>query len=129
MPRNQKILFTVITLVLVLAAAGVSAFVTRDMVRNEQAQPIKKTASVKHAPRKDDIAWNQPAPVQAQQPQPVRNCDDGNVVGYLAGGVAGGIAGNQVGKGKGNTAATIGGTLGGAYLGGQYLPTRNVTCR
>jgi outer membrane lipoprotein SlyB len=56
-------------------------------------------------------------------------CNDSNVLGYVAGGAAGGLVGNQVGKGKGNTAATIAGTLGGAYLGGQYIPLQNVTCR
>ncbi len=61
----------------------------------------------------------------AEQPR----CDDGNVLGYVAGGAAGGILGNQVGKGSGNTAATIAGTLGGAYLGGQHIPLKNVTCR
>lgn len=62
--------------------------------------------------------------------EPVQpRCDDGNVLGYVAGGAAGGIVGNQVGKGSGNTAATIAGTLGGAYVGGQYIPLRNVTCR
>ena len=69
----------------------------------------------------------QPAPQQhASGPPP---CNDKNIVGTLAGGVAGGVLGNQVGRGSGKTVATVGGALGGAYLGNQYIPTRNVTCR
>jgi uncharacterized protein YcfJ len=64
---------------------------------------------------------------QVAQAQPA--CNDHNIVGTGVGGVAGGILGSQFGRGSGKTATTIGGALGGAYLGNQYIPTQNATCK
>jgi uncharacterized protein YcfJ len=100
-------------IVLVASTAFASTYYTK------ASQPI----AVSHAPSKPHL--QKIASAQPAQPR----CNDGNVLGYVAGGAVGGIAGNQVGKGSGNTAATIAGTLGGAYLGGQYIPLNNVTCR
>lgn len=109
---------------LVLLTASASAWVARDMEWPDKPL-FQKTASSTYQTqtRQEDIAWNEPRR-QAAPP-----CDDGNIVGKVVGGVGGGVAGSQIGSGSGKTAATIGGTLGGAYLGGEYLPTRNVTCR
>lgn len=104
------------TLVITLAAiflVGLTASATAYLVQREDVKPPAKVAT---------------APASAPQPQQVA-CDDGNIVGKVLGGVGGGAAGSMVGKGTGKTAATIGGTLGGAYIGGEVIPTRNVTCR
>lgn len=107
-------------LLLFTATAAIASYVTRETM---------KPAAVASTPAKTkykEVAQAQP--VQHAAPaQP--KCDDSNIVGTAVGGVAGGIAGNQIGNGKGKTVATIGGVLGGAYLGNQYIPTRNVTCR
>ncbi len=105
--------------ILVAATAGASA-----LVMNQQ-NLAKTKAATSQAAHKEEIRWNDSTP----PPQKVVNCDDGNVVGAIAGGVGGGVLGSQLGDGKGKTAATIGGTLGGAYLGKEYIPTENVTCR
>jgi outer membrane lipoprotein SlyB len=111
--RNMKWIAIALGAVLLSASsAGLASYLVKE----------EKTAKqVAEKPKAQTLASAQPV-------QTVR-CDDGNIAGYIAGGAAGGILGNQVGKGKGNTAATIGGTLTGAYLGGQYMPLRNVTCR
>lgn len=96
-------------------------------------------SEIEAAKQEESVVTPKRQVARALQPQPVAQhqqlaaaqpaCDDSNIVGMLAGGAMGGILGNQVGKGSGNTAATIGGALGGAYVGGKYIPTRNVTCR
>lgn len=124
MTRKNMIAIGVGIFALVALTAGASALVTRHMFDEKSA--LEHTAAAKPRASGDHIAWNNQR--QAAAPaQPA--CDDGNVVGSLLGGVGGGVAGSQLGKGNGKTATTIGGTLGGAYLGGQYIPTRNVTCR
>ena len=125
MTRKHIIGFGLGIFVLLILTAGASALVTKEIITEKPV--IEKVATKKSEPTKrQQIAWNDPQPApQKQTPA----CDDKNIVGYVLGGAAGGIAGNQIGKGTGNTAATIGGTLGGAYLGGEYIPTRNVTCR
>lgn len=97
------------------SAAAIASYVTRESL---QPKPQLNAQSVQ--PQNQKVALAQP-------PQP--RCDDSNIVGTIAGGAAGGVVGSQVGKGSGKTAATIGGVIGGAYLGNQYIPTRNVTCR
>ena len=125
MARKHVLAFGIGVLALVLLTAGASALVTKEILADKPA--VEKVANNKKAsPPGERIAWNEPR--QAPKPQ-APACDDGNIVGYVLGGAAGGIAGNQIGKGNGKTAATIGGTLGGAYLGGEYIPTHNVTCR
>ena len=121
MKRKNIIAIALGAVALVAATAGASA-----LVMNHNA--ISKTEPKStHVAQKEEIRWNDSAPAPA--PQPVRHCDDGNVVGALAGGVGGGVLGSQIGHGKGKTAGTIAGTLGGAYLGKEYIPTDNVTCR
>jgi outer membrane lipoprotein SlyB len=113
---NKKWLTAGLVLVFLLAGtAAVSAYITRESVKSQ--------ATAKTHVKPQHIASAQP-----QQPMQPR-CDDKNIVGTIAGGAAGGIVGSQIGQGKGKTAATIGGVVGGAYLGNEYLPTRNVTCR
>lgn len=122
MERKHIIGLSIGVVALIALTAGASAFVATQVMHEKPAV----TASTTHH-KSSHITWNDQQSAQAQPAQPA--CDDGNVVGYVLGGVGGGVVGNQLGKGKGNTATTIGGTLGGAYLGGQYIPTRNVTCR
>jgi uncharacterized protein YcfJ len=112
---NKKLIGAGIGIIVLLAStAFAAAYFTR-----ETLQPVAQN----HVqPKQHPQAIASAAPTQPR-------CNDGNVLGYVAGGAVGGIAGNQVGKGSGNTAATIAGTLGGAYLGGQYIPLNNVTCR
>ncbi|MGQ0527681.1 MAG: glycine zipper 2TM domain-containing protein [Alphaproteobacteria bacterium] len=110
---------------LVLMTASASALITRQIDAKDDKPVIEKTATSTRKARREDISWND---TRTQQ-QPLPPCDDGNVVGKVLGGVSGGVVGSQVGGGSGKTAATIGGTLGGAYLGGEYIPTRNATCR
>lgn len=117
--------YIVIAVAATLLTAGVAAaasYITKENIRSEQAvaTPVKKPVAARTATH-----TNASAAPQSAAPR----CNDNNVLGYVAGGAAGGILGSQVGKGNGNTAATIGGTLGGAYLGGQYIPLHNATCR
>lgn len=123
-PTRNAIIFGTAGLLAIAATAATTYYVTRHSItESENASP-----SVAAAP--------QPAPVQARHRQDASRqqaaapkCNDSNIVGTLAGGVLGGIVGNQFGHGSGRAATTIGGTLGGAYVGNQYIPTRNVTCR
>jgi outer membrane lipoprotein SlyB len=118
--KNKHIAILVAGAVTLIAAtAGASVLV----MNHDKADTPKSS----HVAQKENIRWNDSPP--AAQPQQVANCDDGNVVGAIAGGVGGGVLGSTVGDGKGKTAATIGGTLGGAYLGKEFIPTDNVTCR
>jgi uncharacterized protein YcfJ len=116
---------------LVLLSAGASALITRDTLTADKPE-THKVATVTHrttSHANNNIRWNDnrtASTVVAQPAQP--RCNDGNVVGYVAGGVGGGLLGSQLGKGNGSTVGAIAGTLGGAYLGGQYLPTQNITC-
>jgi len=119
-----------IGMVALLATAGAGAYFGRDTLMAEDV--VAKSDPVPATKSQNSITWNQPAPVKAQATAPVQtasNCDDGNVLGLVLGGAAGGIAGSQIGSGSGKTAATIGGALGGAYLGGEYIPLKNATCR
>ena len=120
MKTKQMAAITAGVLVLMLATAGASVYITQEM-----AKPDKSFAetTVKH----EQISWNDPKPAPA--PAQATDCNDHNVVGKIGGGVVGGILGSKVGDGDGKTAATIGGTLGGSYVGGKYLPTQNVTCK
>ncbi len=126
MNRNTIILSAAVVL-LVVATAAASTFVARESLTKPAAKP--------YAASKNELPWHgeqaAPAKPRPQQTASVQKpaCDDGNVVGIVAGGLGGGLVGSQIGKGKGNTAATIGGAVGGAYLGGQYIPTRGVTCK
>lgn len=124
MKRKHIILASLAAAFVLVSAVGASAFVTHSLMKEE-----KPTTQAARSSTKETIAWNDRRATAPQPAQPARNCEDGNIVGKIAGGVAGGIAGNQIGSGNGQTAATIGGTLGGAYLGGEYIPTRNITCR
>lgn len=109
--------------VLLASTAAASAFITR-----ETLDDVPAPAKSQHVAKRETIQWNESKP--APQPQQVAEaCDDGNVVGAIIGGVGGGVLGSQIGNGNGKTAATIGGTLGGGYLGKEYIPTRNATCR
>lgn len=117
MENSHKKLIGIITGVLLLTAgtAAVASYVIQEPSQSK-TQPHAQNAQ----PHNQKVAEAQPA-------QP--DCDDSNIVGTIAGGAAGGIAGSQIGKGSGKTAATIGGVIGGAYLGNQYIPTKNATCR
>jgi outer membrane lipoprotein SlyB len=128
---------TIGALVLVALSAGASALIMRGGAAPENPAAATSTVAAGHAKtqhyaQREKIHWNgsraaaQPAPATIE---PAAGCDDGNVVGAIVGGAGGGVAGAQVGKGSGKTAATIAGTLGGAYLGKEFLPTQNVTCR
>jgi uncharacterized protein YcfJ len=120
MKRSHLIAVIGGVILLIGLTAGAAAYVTQATIKDE------KSVSV---PRAERVVIHQeaaPAPAPAQQ---AANCDDGNIVGHVLGGAAGGVVGSQVGSGSGQTAATIAGTLGGAYVGGEYIPTRNVTCR
>lgn len=126
---------------LIIATAGATTYFNRSesMPDTEIAAEkiastqVKKTTSAKKmAPRPADIAWDETPrqqPVQSQTRTVATNCDDGNIVGKAVGGIGGGVLASNIGKGGGKTAATIAGTLGGAYVGGEFIPTRNVTCR
>lgn len=135
MTRKNIVGLSVAVFLVILLTAGASAMITRELATEEAAtqasvEPVKAPhyGTRKTTHRNDnDITWNEP-----QRPAPVQQkpaCDDHNVVGIVLGGAAGGLVGHQVGSGKGKDLATIGGALGGAYLGNQYIPTRNVTCR
>lgn len=133
MNKTQLSLLAILGLIIVIGTtAWASATLTRQSLTEEKIASVETVKPAKkHKSGKNDITWNQPAQQQpAQPPQRVASgCNDHNIVGTLAGGALGGIAGNQIGNGGGKTAATIGGVLGGAYLGNQYIPTHNVTCR
>ena len=119
---NKKLIGAgIVMVVLVASTALATAYFTREL----QPTAENHVPPAQHA-RTSGQGHSQSAASSAPgQPR----CDDSNVLGYVAGGAAGGIVGNQIGKGSGNTAATIAGTLGGAYLGGQYIPLKNATCR
>ena len=119
MKNKQIIAWGLGVLALVLVTAGASALVTREVIEEKPA--VEKRSE-------NRISWNEPrqAPQPAQPAKPA--CNDGNIVGKVIGGVGGGILGNQIGSGSGNTVATIGGAVGGTVLGGEYIPTENVTC-
>lgn len=123
MKKNQIIAWGFGVLALVLVTAGASALVTREII---DEKPVVEARSAN--PPGERISWNEarPAPQAAQPAKPA--CNDGNIVGKVIGGVGGGILGNQIGSGSGNTVATIGGAVGGTVLGGEYIPTDNVTC-
>lgn len=115
---RKLIMAGIAVIALVTSAAVATAYYTQT-----PKQVTKTTITAQKTPhRTPPQKMASAGPVQQQ-------CDDSNVLGYIAGGAGGGIVGNQIGKGSGNTAATIAGVLGGAYLGGQYIPLRNATCR
>ena len=122
MTKNQKAIAVGVATFLVIAgvAAGASYF-TRNSIQSEQVAQAPQPAHHYHA--RQATQANAIAPSAGQPP-----CNDHNIVGTLIGGAAGGIAGHQIGKGSGRTVATIGGAAGGAYLGNEYLNTRNATC-
>ncbi len=127
MQKKQITAWGLGVLALVLVTAGASALVTREIVEEKpKAEIVAKPVE----PSGEKISWNEPRqapqPVAAQAAKPA--CNDGNIVGKVIGGGGGGIIGNQIGSGSGNTVATIGGAVGGAVLGGEYIPTENVTC-
>lgn len=113
---------------LIIASIGIAALVASTALATAyftRTLPPTAEAAVRPVQRVEIIEHRTVAAAEPVQP----DCDDGNLLGYVAGAAVGGIAGNQVGKGSGNTAATIAGTLGGAYLGGKHIPLKNVTCR
>lgn len=122
---KNAIIFGIAGLAAIAATAATTFYVTRhSMIESQDVPP-----GVAAAPQM--VQQSPVTTVRRQQVahQQVVKCNDSNIVGTVAGGVLGGIVGNQFGGGAGKTAATIGGTLGGAYVGNQYIPTRNVTCR
>jgi uncharacterized protein YcfJ len=117
-------------LLLMTGVAAGSAYITKESLSELENYPELSQRNQDHQATGTRTARkSMPHEQQWASAQITSLCDDGNVAGYVAGGIAGGVLGNQIGKGHGNTAATIGGTLGGAYLGGQYMPTHNITCR
>lgn len=125
MTKNQKtIAIAAAALVALAGVAAASSYLTRQSVEEEQlAEAEQKPAPVKHRNHKQASAANATQPA-AGRPA----CNDHNVVGTVIGGVAGGVVGNQFGRGSGRTVATVGGAAGGAYLGNEYINTRNATC-
>jgi uncharacterized protein YcfJ len=125
--NRNYLIAAAVAAVLIAGTAVASSYVTKQSIEAKETtqEKPKKLVTVTHPlpgkKKNQEFASAQPAPVP--------RCDDGNVLGTVVGGVGGGIVGSQVGKGHGNTAATIGGTLGGAYLGNQYIPLKNATCR
>lgn len=117
MKNTQFFLLGAAVLTLMAGTAVATMYVANS---DEKPAPKQQQARIYHQQQPLAYAGTQPS-------QPA--CDDKNIVGTLAGGVAGGVLGNQIGSGSGRTVATVGGALGGAYLGNEYLPTRNVTCR
>ena len=115
-------------IVLALAGtAGASAYLTKQNLTTTTETSSTVTKPVTHvSQRHSDVRWDdnhaQPRTVAAPA------CNDGNIVGKAVGGVGGGVLGSAIGNGHGKTATTIAGTLGGAYLGGEVIPTQNVTC-
>lgn len=109
--KKNIALMTVAAVLLVIATAGATAYYVD---RQENGKPVAVHTTRTHAPQQ-----------VAARPA---GCDDGNIAGKVLGGAAGGVLASNVGKGSGKTAATIGGTLGGAYIGGEVIPTRNITC-
>lgn len=129
MQRKHMIGIAIGAAALVLLTAGASAVVINDMIQEDSA-PTHESVQTRHpvsTSSGNNVTWNSERTAPPPAPQQ-EACDDGNLVGKVLGGAAGGVAGSQVGSGSGKTAATIGGTLGGALLGGEYLPTKNVTC-
>lgn len=130
MNRKQILGLTIGAIALVILAAAAGAWITQERDASNEAQRAATTAPA--AGQNEPIQWNDSRahtqPQTQAQPQVVQ-CDDGNIVGKIVGGVGGGVAGSQIGSGSGKTAATIGGTMAGSYLGEEYLPTKNVTCR
>ena len=124
MSKKQILAWGLGAVVLVLLTAGASALVTREVI--ESKTPASETAVVVKAPAHQKITWNEPRRQAQPAPPP---CNDGNIVGKVVGGLGGGLVGSQIGSGSGKTAATIGGAVGGTVLGGEYIPTENVTCR
>lgn len=104
-----------------IALIALTAMAATYLARPATPEPAKQVTVI-HRNSGTHYANQQPV---ARDPA----CDDKNIVGTGLGAVAGGVLGNQIGGGKGRTVATVGGALGGAYLGNEYLPTRNVTCR
>jgi uncharacterized protein YcfJ len=118
MKTNNIIALVAGAILLIGATAGASVYVMENK-GDEKPQSISSTKT----PVQKTVTYTQP------RPAPLPECDDDNIVGKVVGGAAGGIAGSQIGSGNGKTAATIGGAVGGALLGGEYIPTKNVTCR
>lgn len=131
MSHKRKLIYLGLGAVaLVALTAGVSAVVTQKVIEDKQTATVESKARGSRSSEK--VTWNGERRLSAansQQNVQQPACDDGNIVGTIVGGLGGGVVGSQIGSGNGQTVATIGGTLGGAYLGNQYLPTRNVTCR
>ncbi len=128
---NKRIIGSGVATIVVLAAtAAIASYATRESI---ESSPIKtEQAVIEHhtqAHQEQRLASTEPArqPVQHTAANPP--CDDKNIVGTVGGAAAGGLVGSQIGHGTGKTVAVIGGVLGGGYLGNQYIPTRNVSCR
>ena len=121
--RRNRILAAIALLLTMTGVALASSYATRQSLQTQDVVAPKPVAAktIRHPqPQPQQVAHAAP-----QEPQ----CDDGNILGYVAGGAAGGLVGSQIGHGTGKTVATIGGVLGGGYLGGQAIPLHNVTCR
>jgi uncharacterized protein YcfJ len=118
---NKKLIIIIAAVIVLTAGAGAVAYVTQPKMQlNAQSVQPQNRKGVSVRPNTQVAAVAQPASPR---------CDDRNILGTIAGGAAGGVIGNQIGNGNGKTAATIGGVIGGAYLGNQYIPTKNATCR
>ncbi len=130
MQKQRIALLVLAAVVLIGVSAGAATYFTKENLENKNTV----TTTHKKTTAKNNVAWDSERQTTQPAQQPVRQvaqtrCDDGNIAGKVVGGVGGGVVGSMIGKGNGKTAATIGGTLGGAYLGGEAIPLRNVTCR
>lgn len=126
--KNGQMWAIVAGFVVALAGtAAASAYLTKQSVEGTSV-----AASRPHVTRTaSDVRWDDTHStntVRTTAARPAPACNDGNIVGKAVGGIGGGVLGSAAGKGHGKTATTIAGTLGGAYLGGEMIPTQNVTC-
>ncbi len=127
--REQYLTIGLAAALLLATVAGASAYINQDaLTRHTATTKVKSSASNQNLPWLDkQHEQRRAAPQQVASAQP--QCNDGNILGTVAGGVAGGALSSTIGNGNGKTAATIAGALGGAYLGNQYIPLQNSTCR
>ena len=86
---KQITIITIAVIALVVLSAGASALITRQAIAPE------KPAAVKQITKKETVNWNNAVAQTAPALAPVRNCDDGNIVGALAGGLGGGVVGSS----------------------------------
>ena len=116
---KRGILYAAIGAILISTTAIGASYITKESMNHSAKPKVSTSAPIHH----------QAAQTQPQQQEVASNCDDHNIVGTGLGTATGVVVGSKIGKGSGKTAATIGGAVAGAYLGNQYIPTHNVTCR